>query len=69
MNKIEILDLMIDYAILNWKYPFYESEREDARQDLTDGKEHFIENLLEDIEYNPARCEDAKKLLELVKTI
>jgi len=61
---------MIEYAIINWKYQFYESEREESREELTskDGIEQFIENLKEDLE-NDNRREDADELLKLVNLI
>jgi len=70
MNKYEIADKMIEYAIINWKYQFYESEREESREELTskDGIEQFIENLKEDLE-NDNRREDADELLKLVNLI
>ena len=70
MNKQQIADKMIEYAIINWKYQFYESERDEAREELTtpDGITQFIENLNEDIE-NDARREDAREMLALVKTL
>lgn len=70
MNRNEIADKMIEYAIFNWRYQFYESEREEAREDLTseDGLNQFIENLNEDLS-NDARREDATELLNLVNSI
>lgn len=70
MSKNEIADKMIEYAIFNWRYQFYECEREEAREDLTstDGLEQFIENLNEDLS-NDARREDATELLNLVNSI
>ena len=70
MNRNEIADKMISYAIENWKYQFYECEREEAREDLTseDGLNQFIENLNEDLS-NDARREDATEILNLVNSI
>jgi len=70
MKRNEIADKMIEYAITNWKYQFYECERDEARADLLsdDGLEQFISNLNEDLE-NDRRREDAKKLLSLIKTL
>jgi hypothetical protein len=70
MNKNEIANKMIEYAIFNWKYQFYECEREEAIEDLTseDGLNQFIENLNEDLS-NDARREDATELLNLVNSI
>lgn len=70
MKLNEIADKMIEYAIINWKYQFYECEREESREALTskDGIEQFIENLKEDLE-NDRRRKDARELLDLVSTL
>lgn len=70
MKRNEIADKMIEYAVINWKYQFYECEREEAREALTseDGIVQFIENLKEDLE-NDRRRKDARELLNLVSTL
>lgn len=70
MTTNQIADKMIEYAVINWKYQFYECERGEARESLTspEGIAQFIENLNEDLENEPRR-EDAKEMLTLIKSI
>ena len=70
MNKNLIGNMMIDYAIKNWKSVCYDSERQEVIEEITEETElkNFIKNLEEDIE-NDSTNTEALELLELVRSL